>query len=70
VTPPRAGVYRVRTAGGDTSGSFQLALGDSIAGKLISGVIGALLIGAVIYLRAGGSVRSDGVKSSVTVNFA
>jgi hypothetical protein len=47
VTPPRAGVYRVRTAGGDTAGSFQLALGDSVGGKIVSAVAGALVIGAV-----------------------
>jgi hypothetical protein len=47
VTPPRAGVYRVRTAGGDTAGSFQLALGDSVGGKIVSAVVGALVIGAV-----------------------
>jgi hypothetical protein len=47
VTPPRAGVYRVRTTGGDTAGSFQLALGDSVGGKIVSAVAGALAIGAV-----------------------
>jgi hypothetical protein len=47
VTPPRAGVYRVRTAGGDTAGSFQLALGDSVGGKIVAAVVGALVIGAV-----------------------
>jgi hypothetical protein len=46
VTPPRAGVYRVRTSG-DSAGSFQVALGDSIAGKIVSAVVGALVIGAV-----------------------
>jgi hypothetical protein len=47
VTPPRAGVYRVRAAGGDTAGSFQLAVGDSVGGKIVSAVAGALVIGAV-----------------------
>jgi hypothetical protein len=47
VTPPRAGVYRVRTTGGDTAGSFQLALGDSVGGEIVSAVAGALAIGAV-----------------------
>jgi hypothetical protein len=47
VTPPRAGVYRVRTTSGESAGSFQVALGDSIAGKIVSAVVGALVIGAV-----------------------
>ena len=47
VTPPRAGVYHVRTTGDDTAGSFQLALGDSLGGKIVSAVVGALVIGAV-----------------------
>jgi hypothetical protein len=47
VTPPRAGVYRVRTTGGDAAGSFQLALGDSVGGKIVSAVAGALVIGAI-----------------------
>jgi hypothetical protein len=40
-------VYRVRTTSGESAGSFQVALGDSIAGKIVSAVVGALLIGAV-----------------------
>jgi hypothetical protein len=37
VTPPRAGVYRVRTTGGaDATGSFQIALGDSIAEAIVA----------------------------------
>jgi hypothetical protein len=47
VTPSRAGVYRVRTTGGDAAGSFQLALGESVGGKIVSAVTGALVIGAV-----------------------
>jgi hypothetical protein len=47
VTPPRPGAYRVRTTGGDEAGSFELALGDSVGGKVVSAVVGALMIGAV-----------------------
>jgi hypothetical protein len=47
VTPPRAGVYRVRAAGGDSAGSFELALGKSVGGEIISTVVGVLVIGAV-----------------------
>jgi hypothetical protein len=47
VTPPRAGVYRVRTAGGDSAGSFELALGNSVGGEIVSTVVGALVIGIV-----------------------
>jgi hypothetical protein len=47
VTPARAGVYRVRTTAGDTAGSFQLALGDSLGGSIAFAVAGALVIGAV-----------------------
>jgi hypothetical protein len=47
VTPRRAGVYHVRTTGGDTAGNFQLALGNSLGGKIVSAVVGALVIAAV-----------------------
>jgi hypothetical protein len=47
VTPPRAGVYRVRTTSAVAPGSFQLALGNSIAGKIVFAVVGALVIAAV-----------------------
>lgn len=47
VTPPRAGVYRVRATSSVAAGSFQLALGNSIAGKFVFAVVGALVIATV-----------------------
>jgi hypothetical protein len=47
VTPPRAGVYRVRATSSVATGSFQLAVGSSIAGKIVFAVVGALVIAAV-----------------------
>lgn len=48
MTPTRAGVYRVRTTGADTTGSFQVALGESIAAKIVMVVALGLVIGGVL----------------------
>lgn len=44
VTPPRAGLYDVRTDGPE---GYRLAIGESIGGQLVRTLVGALLIGAV-----------------------
>jgi hypothetical protein len=45
VTPPRAGVYRVRTAGVPEGSGYQLAIGESVGGKIVSAIVGAFAIG-------------------------
>lgn len=48
VTPPRAGVYDVRAATtADPSGGFEVALGESIGGRIVSTILGALAIGGL-----------------------
>lgn len=48
VTPPRAGVYRVRTAGVDAASGYQIAIGESVGGKIASAVVGAFAVGAIL----------------------
>jgi hypothetical protein len=48
VTPPRAGVYRVRTSGVDAQSGYQIAIGESVGGKIVSGVVGAFVVGGVL----------------------
>jgi len=46
VTPPRAGSYEVRADGPQTgSGGYAVAIGDSVGRKIVSVVVGALVIG-------------------------
>jgi hypothetical protein len=48
VTAPRAGDYRVLTAGTDPGDGFSIALGESIGGKIVKAVVGALLVGVIL----------------------
>jgi hypothetical protein len=48
ITPPRAGAYRVRTGGEPEGSGFQLAIGESVSGKIVSAVIGAFVVGGVL----------------------
>jgi hypothetical protein len=45
LTPPRAGAYVVRTSGVDEGPGYRLALGESIGGKIVRGIVGAFVIG-------------------------
>ena len=48
VTPPRAGVYSLRAATtADPSAGFAVALGDSIAGRILRTVLGSFAIGGL-----------------------
>jgi len=49
VTPPRAGRYVVRTQG-VRDGLYELAIGDSIAGKLVAAILGAFVVGGIFAL--------------------
>jgi len=49
VTPPRAGTYELRAATtADPSAGFAVALGDSIAGRIVRTILGAFAIGGVL----------------------
>jgi outer membrane lipoprotein SlyB len=48
VTPPRAGDYSVVTGGVEAGRGYSVALGESIAGKLVATILGAVAVGAVL----------------------
>jgi len=49
VTPPRAGSYELRAAAtADPASGFEVALGDSIAGRIVRALLGAFAIGGVL----------------------
>lgn len=47
LTPPRAGTYRVETAGAERTPEAQVAFGRSVAGSIVRSVLGAFAIGAL-----------------------
>jgi len=49
ITPPRAGRYDVRVRAGTVGegSGFQLAIGESIGGKIVGGLVGTFAIGGV-----------------------
>jgi hypothetical protein len=49
VRPPRAGTYTLRVAGDATaSGGYGVALGESIGGRIVRAIGGALALGALL----------------------
>ena len=49
VTPRRAGTYELRAvAAGDRSAGFAVALGESIAGRIVRTILGVFAIGGVL----------------------
>ena len=66
VTPPRAGSYEVRVrADGIGEGSgFQLAIGESIAGRIVGGLVGTLAIGAIFGIGGVALLVVTGVRRS------
>lgn len=61
VTPPRAGVYRVRTGGAD---GYRLAIGESVGGRIVSAIVGAFAIGGVLGIAGIGLIVATGVRRS------
>ncbi len=61
VTPPRAGAYRVRT---DGPSGYQLAIGESVSGKIVSAVLGAFAVGGVLGIAGIGLLIATGVRRS------
>ncbi len=64
VTPPHAGTYRVRTAADDSASGYQLAIGESIGGKIVSAVVGAFVVGGVLGIAGLGLLIATGVRRS------
>ena len=64
VTPPRAGSYEVRTTGPAEGGGYQLALGESVAGRIVRGILGVFAIGGVGLAAGIGLLVVTGVRRS------
>jgi hypothetical protein len=64
VTPPRAGVYRVRTGGVDASSGYQIAIGESVSGKIVSAIVGAFVVGGVLGVSGIALLVVTGVRRS------
>jgi hypothetical protein len=63
VTPPRAGRYEIR-ASAQNPGGFQLAIGESIAGKIVATILGAFAVGGVLLLAGTGLIVVTSVRRS------
>jgi hypothetical protein len=64
VTPPRAGVYRVQTDGVDEGSGYQIAIGESVSGKIVSAVVGAFIVGGVLGISGIALLIVTGVRRS------
>ena len=65
VTPPRAGTYEVRAAtAAARSAGFEVALGDSVAGRIAWAILGALAIGGILLAAGIGLLVTTGVRRS------
>jgi hypothetical protein len=64
VTPPDAGTYRVRTSGVDDGSGYQIAIGESIGGRIVSAVVGAFAVGGVLGVAGIGLLIATGVRRS------
>jgi len=62
VTPPRSGDYVVRTQGRSEISGFDLAIGESIAGRILRTILGALVIGGVLGLGGTGLIVATSVR--------
>jgi hypothetical protein len=65
VTPPRAGAYELRAAApADPASGFAVALGDSIAGRIVRPILGAFAIGGVLLAAGIALAVTTGVRRS------
>lgn len=63
VTPPRAGPYVIRTDGSG-AGTYRLALGDSIAGGIVSAIVGAFAVGGILAIAGTGLIVATSIRRS------
>ncbi len=61
VTPPHAGPYVVRTEGSSASG-FELAIGESIAGRIVSAIVGAFAVGGIMAIAGTGLIVATSIR--------
>jgi len=63
VTPPRAGTYDLRAAtAADLSAGYAVALGDSIAGRIVRTILGAFAIGGLLLAAGIALLVTTGVR--------
>jgi len=63
VTPPRDGSYELRAATvAEASSGFAVALGESIGGRIVRAILGALAIGALLTLAGIGLIVATSVR--------
>jgi hypothetical protein len=63
VTPARAGVYSLRAATtADPAAGFEVAVGESVAGRIVRTVLGALAIGGIGLAAGIGLIVTTGVR--------
>lgn len=63
VTAPRAGRYVVATES-DRARSYDLAIGESIAGKIVGAILGAFAVGAILALAGTGLIVATSIRRS------
>jgi len=65
VTPARAGSYELRAAAGaDPAAGFEVALGDSIGGRIVRAILGAFAIGGLLMAAGIALAVTTGVRRS------
>jgi len=63
VTPPQAGIYELRAASAaDPAAGYAVALGDSIAGRIVRTILGAFAIGGVLLAAGIALLVTTGVR--------
>ena len=63
VTPPRAQSYVVRTESTSAS-SYELAIGESIAGRIVSAILGAFAVGGILAIAGTGLIVATSIRRS------
>ena len=63
VTTPRAGRYVVRTQG-ELADAYEVAIGESVAGKIVAAILGAFLVGGMLALSGTGLIVATSIRRS------
>ena len=63
VTPPHAGPYVVRTEGA-AAGIYELAIGESIGGRIVSAILGAFAVGAILAIAGTALIVATSIRRS------
>jgi len=62
VTPSRTGTYVLRTATSNPGGGYGVALGESIAGRIVRTILGAFAIGGIGLAAGIGLIVTTGLR--------